>query len=248
MTKYLLFLDECGSHDLAHVDPKWPLFVLVGLLVGETYYTKTLFRRVRALKARHGLRKDTLLHSREIRRQEGDFSFLGDQGRRARFYDDINRLFAGLRVGLYGVVIDKQRLQNLYLIPPNPYDISLSQILSLVCGPPGVLGFRRRNVVRIVAESRGKVEDKQLQAVYQDFRAFGLPSFGSDAVQDRRPKTVQTFFPGRVEFVRKSQVAAGLELTDLAAYPLARAYVNRNWDNPAYRIVAGKLREVVLFP
>lgn len=248
MTDYLLFLDECGSHDLKHVDPKWPVFVLVGLLVGEKYYAKTLFRRVRALKQRHGLRKETLLHSREIRRWEGNFDFLKDERRRQEFYEDINSLFRGLRIGLYAVVIDKRRLQSRYLVAPNPYDVSLSQILSLICGPPGLPGGWRRNVVRITAESRGRVEDKELQAVYQGFRERGLSRFGSDAVQDRRSSTVQALFPGRVEFAPKSRVVAGLELADLAAYPIARSFVNRNFENPAYLVVVEKLRASVLFP
>ena len=34
-TSYLLFIDESGTHDLRNVDPRWPAFVLLGLLVGE---------------------------------------------------------------------------------------------------------------------------------------------------------------------------------------------------------------------
>ena len=67
-TQYLLFIDESGSHDMQNVDPKWPVFVLVGLLVGEKYYAKTFVRRVRALKQRHGLSTSAVLHSRDIRR------------------------------------------------------------------------------------------------------------------------------------------------------------------------------------
>jgi len=35
-TRYLLFLDESGTHDMKFVDPNFPAFVLAGLLVGET--------------------------------------------------------------------------------------------------------------------------------------------------------------------------------------------------------------------
>ncbi len=33
LTRHLLYIDESGGHDLAHVDSNWPIFVLVGLLV-----------------------------------------------------------------------------------------------------------------------------------------------------------------------------------------------------------------------
>jgi hypothetical protein len=76
-TKHLLFLDECGTHDMRSVDPTFPVFVLIGLLVGETYYAKTLVPRVKALKQRHLDNPNAVLHSRDIRRLEGDFFAFG---------------------------------------------------------------------------------------------------------------------------------------------------------------------------
>lgn len=248
-TRHLLFLDESGTHDMRRVDPNWPVFVLVGLLVGEKYYQQVLVRRVRQLKLSHGLPTETVLHSRDIRRCEGPFAFLtqSDEVKQA-FYEDINRLVSELRIRLYSVVIDKRRLQSRFRVPVNPYDVSLSQLLSLVCGPPGIPTVWRPNVVRIMAESRGRREDKQLQHEYQGFRRSGLGSYGAPAVQDRLPVTVQRVFPQRVDFVVKSRVVAGLELADLAAYPIGRAVVNVAWDNPAYLVVARKLKELVIFP
>jgi hypothetical protein len=248
-TNYLLFIDECGTHDMAFVDPKFPVFVLLGLLVGETYYAKTLVRRTKELKHRHLGTDEALLHSKEIRRAEGVFAFLRQsEERRDAFYADVNALFLGARIRLFAVVIDKEGLRRRFLTPLNPYHVSLSQLLSIVLGPPRLPGPNRPKVVRIIAESRGRKEDNQLQREFQTLRASGFSSYGATDVQNRKTTTVQRLYPERIDFVKKAKVVTGLELADLAAYPIARATINRNWENPAAQIVAKKLHELIQFP
>lgn len=247
-TRHLLFLDESGTHDMAKIDARWPIFVLVGLLVGESYYAKTLTPRIRALKRSHGLPTNTVLHSRDIRRWEGSFAFLRDQPAREEFYAALNNLFANARIRLFAVIIDKARLAERWMFPPSPYDVSLSQLLSLVCGPPGIPTPWRPNVVRISAERRGKVEDRDLQSEYQRFRSSGLPSYGAWAVQSRRSTTVARVFPARIDFLPKTRAVGGLELADLAAYPIGRAFVNRDWDHPSYAALDPKIRAWISFP
>ena len=247
-TQRLLFIDESGTHDMQNVDPKWPVFVLVGLLVGEKYYATTFVRRVRNLKRRYDLSTDAVLHSREIRRWEGPFTFLADASARERFYADVNQLIRGLRMTLYAVAIDKRALRRRFLVRISPYDISLSQLLNLVCGPPGTPSSWRPKIARIVAESRGKAEDKQLQAEYQGFGKMGLSSYGAAGVRHRQPRTVHRVFPRRVDFLKKSRVVAGLEVADLVAYPIAQAVVMDRWDGPAYSVLSEKLKTLVVWP
>lgn len=230
------------------IDPNWPIFVIVGLLVGETYYAKTVVPRMKALKKAHGLNPSTPMHSRSIRRWEGEFSFLQDAPRRNALYEGINALIDGLRVRLYAVVIDKVRLQKRFLVQLNPYDVSMSQLLSVICGPPRIVGANRPMVARIIAESRGKVEDRQLQSEYQNFRRGGLSGYGAKGIQYRRRQTVRRLFPERVEFAKKSKAIAGLELADLLAYPIGRAVISQNWDNRAATVAFSKLKELVVFP
>lgn len=246
-TSYLLFLDESGTHDMVHVDEQYPVFVLMGLLVGEKYYQKTLAPRVKKLKSDFGLDKSTVLHSRDIRKQQGAFTFLHDQGLRESFYTRINGLFNS-RFRLYAVGIDKAALARKYLVPLNPYDISMSQLLSTVCGGPGDPGVNRPNVTRIMAESRGKMEDKALQAEFQRLKRAGLPNYGAEGVSSRFPTTVSRQFPSRVHFPPKRHAMAGLELADLAAYPVGRAMVNRTWDNDAFLAMKPRMKSLVVFP
>jgi hypothetical protein len=234
---------------MRNIDASFPVFVLMGLLVGETYYAKTLVPRIKQFKRQHGVGAELCLHSRDIRRREGLFKFLRDDAaRREAFLDGIGTLFTTSRIRLYAVAIDKHRLLERSLLPLNPYDVSLSQLLSVICGPPRAVGSSRPKVGRIIAESRGKREDKELQREYQSLRRLGFATYGATDVQQRRPETVQRLYPDRIDFLRKERAAAGLELADLAAYPIARAVVSQHWASPSVRVVQAKLRQLVLFP
>ena len=109
-------------------------------------------------------------------------------------------------------------------------------------------GTWRPSVARIIAESRGRREDKELQAEYHRFHRSGLWNYGAQGVQKRRASTVRRVFPSKIDFARKSWGIIGLELADLAAYPVGRAVINDNWDNPAVQIIAQKLTGPVVFP
>ncbi|GAH72419.1 unnamed protein product, partial [marine sediment metagenome] len=209
---------------------------------------KTVVRKVKALKRKHGIPRDVPLHSRPIRRWEGWFQFLADKRKRDAFYEDINSLVGGLRMRLYAAAIHKQRWTERFIIPLNPYDVSLNLLLSLSCGPVGLPSRWKPAVSRIIIEGRGRKEDKQLQREYQRLRKHGLSSYGAYEVANRRPLTVTKVFPGTVEFAPKSKVVTGLELADLCAYPIARAIVNSSWENPASRVVATKLAALVVLP
>jgi len=149
---------------------------------------------------------------------------------------------------LYAVAIDKRALSRRFLVRISPYDISLSQLLNLVCGAPPLPSVWRPKISRIIAESRGKTEDKQLQREYQGFRKMGLSSYGAGGVRHRRPRTVHQVFPRRVDFLKKSRVVGGLELADLVAYPIAQAVVMDRWDGPAYSVLSEKLKALVVWP
>ena len=105
-TRHLLFLDESGEHDMQSVNPDWPVFVLVGVLVGEKYYQMSLVPRIKRLKAKYGLSRSVVLHSRDIRRWEGDFQFLCDLKTRQQFMADLSDLIESLRIRLFASVID----------------------------------------------------------------------------------------------------------------------------------------------
>jgi hypothetical protein len=178
-TNHLLFLDECGTHDLTHVDPQFPVFVLAGVLVGERYCTRSVVPRIQSLKRRHRLGATNVLHSRDIRRCHGPFAYLQDnEERKLALYSDINGLFDGLRFRLVASVIDQRRLLRRFICPVNPYEISISQLLSLTCGAPGTPGPSRPRISQIIAENRGKAPDRLLDAEYSRLRRHGSWNYG----------------------------------------------------------------------
>lgn len=241
-TKYLCFIDECGTHDMKTIQTDFPVFTLVGLLVAERYYQKTLVPRVKAFKIKYFGDDDIILHSREIRRLERRFSVLkADVTRKELFYQELNEIIALARLRIYAVVIDKQLLLKRFIFPMNPYDVSLHQQISLICGPPGILGINRPQVSNIIAESRGRDVDHDLQNEYMRIRDYGAKSHGA-RVQNRQGSTIQKLFPSKIQFVKKKVNVIGLQLADLAAYPISRAILNGSWDNPAAQVIATKIK------
>lgn len=150
---------------------------------------KTLVPRLKELKRRHLGNPKAILHSRDIRRLEGPFSGLRQsEQKKQAFYQDLDRFVTEARVRLFAVVVDKRRLKDRFLFSVNPYDVSLSQLMSLACGPPGTPAVNRPNVAKVIAESRGKLEDKELQAEYQRFReaGYGVTALPTCRIGSRR--------------------------------------------------------------
>ncbi|MCP9453062.1 MAG: DUF3800 domain-containing protein [Nitrospira sp.] len=61
----VLFLDESGDHNLAVIDPLYPLFVLGGVIVEQRYAEGPLEDELRDFKRRLFGRDDLVLHTAE---------------------------------------------------------------------------------------------------------------------------------------------------------------------------------------
>jgi hypothetical protein len=240
---YLCFIDECGSHDMSSIQPEFPVFTLVAMLVSEKYYRDTLVPRMKKLKIKYFGDSEVIFHSRDIRRLDKRFSiFRHDQPLKEEFYKELNHSISNARIRYYAVVIDKLQLLQRSLFPLNPYDVSLHQLISLMLGAPGMLGTKRPFVSKIMAESRGKQEDRDLQNEYVRIRDYGTSNYGTK-LQNRQSATIQKLFPDKIQFLKKAQNSIGLQLADLAAYPISRAVMNGSWDNPSAQVIATKLNK-----
>ncbi len=69
----VLFLDESGDHNLAVIDPSYPLFVLGGVIVDARYAEGALEDGLRDFKRRLFGRDDLILHTADITRNRGGF-------------------------------------------------------------------------------------------------------------------------------------------------------------------------------
>jgi hypothetical protein len=160
---FVLFLDESGDHNLLSIDRNFPVFCLAGCIFDRSYYHHTVRPRLDAFKMQFWNTTQVILHSREIRKHQGAFSFLDDRDRRESFYATLNALIQGLEFTILAIVILKQAHLNEYgLQARHPYHLSLEFILERYS-----LAMRRRgreSTGYILAESRGKREDRLLKA------------------------------------------------------------------------------------
>jgi len=89
---YVLFMDETGDHNLRSIDHNFPVFCLAGCIFERRYYHQVVRPRVDAFKKRFWGTTDVILHSRDIRKHQGPFAFLGNAEKRGEFYTALNGL------------------------------------------------------------------------------------------------------------------------------------------------------------
>jgi hypothetical protein len=75
-SRFIGFFDECGDHSMEKIDPDFPLFVLALVVVQRTDYAKQIIPALSALKLRYWNHEGINLHSRDIRKAIGAYSFL----------------------------------------------------------------------------------------------------------------------------------------------------------------------------
>lgn len=126
-------------------------------------------------------------------------------------------------------VIKKQDHRDKYGINANnPYDLAmmfcLERLLSL-------LEEAGQNEAHLVAESRGKKEDRDLELSF-----LKIVSQGTSCNSAERFKRINF----KLHFVSKTMNTIGTQLADLAAYPIARHVLNPKRKDPAYEIVSKK--------
>ncbi|MBK8003902.1 MAG: DUF3800 domain-containing protein [Gemmatimonadetes bacterium] len=85
----VLFLDESGDHNLAVIDPQYPLFVLGGVVVERGYARGELTERLGAFKERLLGRRDLALHTADIVRNRNGFERMKEPAFRQRFLAEL---------------------------------------------------------------------------------------------------------------------------------------------------------------
>ena len=154
----MVFLDEAGDHSLDPVDKDFPVFVLVFLLCEQTDYTNVIIPAFTRFKIDHFGHDGAILHSRDIRKALGDFSFLQVPERREAFHADLNRLMREAPFELIAIAIRKDVHKQRYgSSSRNPYDLALEFGMERLKAYLDELGQRH---VTLLAEARGKNEGR----------------------------------------------------------------------------------------
>ena len=225
----ILFLDESGDHNLAKIDPQYPLFVLGGVIADKEYAEGEMQEAISDFKLRLFGRDDLILHTAGITRNRNGFERLKDTTFRERFYRELNELMVALDYRVVACVIRKQvHLSRYGLAAVDPYLLSLDILVERVCMDIGEIPKSGM----IIAEKRGPTLDRQLELAWLNLRIQGTQYM--QAVQiDRRIQALT--------LRDKAENIAGLQLADLVVTPIGRRVLGKSIKED-YQIIESKFR------
>lgn len=223
-----LFLDESGDHNLAAIDPAYPVFVLGGIIADAAYaegaMTDALNDFKRALFGDTGI----VLHTADIARNRNGFESLRDAGQRARFYRNLNELMRDLEYRVFAGAILKHPYRALYgAFAPDPYLNCFATLVEKFCANV----VQSENGGRIIAEGRDPVLDRQVRERWDDLTTSGTPNCPPEQISGR----IQG-----LDLRRKADNSAGLQLADLVISPIGRHLIGKPRHDD-WRIVEQKL-------
>lgn len=224
-SRLIAFFDECGDHSLTKIDNDFPLFLLAAIVVKRTDYVQHIIPAMGSLKLSFWNHEGINLHSREIRKSKGPFSFMMVPDRRTAFIEHLNTMMAEMPFTLFVAGIKKDQHLNRYgKAATNPYDLALEFALERIVH---LLDQEGETELPCVVESRGKNEDEQLERVF--YRVMSSGTYYRPGEQFRKLKCP-------LVFRSKQDNIAGLQLADLCAHPCARHALRPTQPNRAYDI------------
>jgi Protein of unknown function (DUF3800) len=238
---YIVFVDESGSPTLSPIDPDYPIFVLVFVVVSKNVYADSIQPSIKRMKFEFFGHDMAILHSHDIRKPKGDLSILLNPVVRAKFLTKLDDVIKQADIQIIVQVVDKKNLLKKYARPFDPYNIALRMCIEQLNL------FLRDNkqsgkITHIIAESRGRTEDRELEA---EFTRIGDPSY--DWGLAKKFPILET--PLELRFVEKKINSTGLQLADLMGQPIGRNYLKPGQINHAFDVIKEKIyRQIWRFP
>lgn len=227
--QHLLFIDESGDHGLTYIDPNFPVFVLCGIMFENAQYQK--FREIlNEFKNDFWGSKEVILHSRDIRKCEREFSILFDLKLKENFYEKLNKIIKDAEFKIISVAINKEEYIKKYgKLSKDPYEISLSFLIERSIF---YLDSRRQKSLKIIIEKRGKKEDTSLNSHFNRIHSNGTYYLNKNRMKQ---------YDLTVEFKSKIENINGLQLADLIAYPIAKHVIKPESVNFAFDLIEDKI-------
>ncbi len=225
-SRFIAFLDECGDHSMERIDRDFPLFVLAVVIVERNSYVEEIVPRLNHFKLNYWDHEGINLHSRDIRKAEGPFSILQNPERRKRFLTELTTLMEELPYTLFVVGIHKQRHRERYKDHArNPYKLALTFAFERISH---FLKQRDEKHLPVIAEARGKNEDRDLEAAFYKLLAEGTYFIGPERFNR---------FCCPLLFENKKKNICGIQLADLCAYPSVRHILRPEQTNSAFEVI-----------
>ncbi|MGH9403310.1 MAG: DUF3800 domain-containing protein [Terriglobia bacterium] len=225
----IIFLDEAGNLNLDLKDEDFPIFAVTLLVCNQDEYCRSIVPAFLEFKIKHFGHEAVILHSRDIRKAQKDFGFLTNRERREAFLEELSALMGQLTYRWITTVIRKQQHRERYgMAAQNPYDLALTLCLERLLP---LLEEERQQQVCILAEARGKLEDKELELSF-----LRTVNNGTYYVSRERFRAVNF----GLRFAEKARNVTGNQMADLIVYPIARHVLDPQKPNLAYDTVAAK--------
>lgn len=224
---YYLFIDESGDHGIVNYNKDFPILNLTGILTSSEEYT-LIKESMNKCKIDFFGNSEIILHSRDIRRRLPPFDKSGG-GEKILFYENINNFFNN-KFLIISTLIDKEKLIKKYSQPTKEtYEFAFLLILERV-----LLSLKNKKCdsLKIIIESRGKKEDKELNQFYEKIYSNGHKFI--NRTQLAKLKT-------SIDFHKKKLNINGLQLADLASYPISVHYLYKERENISFEYVKRRL-------
>lgn len=210
---------------------------LTGCIIETDEYDRSFVPEVDAIKRKHFLSNQVILHRKEIINKEGSFWRLRDPQKEQEFNTDILTFLKDQNYTIITVVLDKlSHILHYGKFAYHPYHYCLDVILERYCG---FLRFYNSKG-DIITESRGGTEDRKLKEVYQKFYNNGN--------QFQKPEFYQTFLTTKeIKIKPKAANIAGVQIADLIAFPSKQRILieNSRVPEPDRNIFGGKVCEAI---
>jgi len=237
--KYRMYVDEVGNSDLgASHDPNHRYLSLTGVILEIGYVASVVFPAIEGLKQRYfGSHPDdpVILHRKELVNKKPPFDSLLAPETETAFNEDLLDLLRSLSYSVITVVIDKLDHSERYTIWRfDPYHYCLTVLVECY-----VLWLQSHKAVGdVMAESRGGKEDRRLKDSFE--RAY---LHGSDFLQP--DAFARCLTSQQLKVKAKANNIAGLQLTDLIAYPSYRATLARHSQQALPANFGGRIAEIL---
>lgn len=206
---YRLYIDESGDHRYHRSQIVAKRYLgLTGIILNKDIYVKDVIPRIEKIRSYFYTDYDDKppLHLSDIMAAKGSFIALKDKTIRQQFDADFLSLIKEVDYRIISIVVDKNQHEDKYLKPRHPYQWGLWCMLERYCN-----FLRLKNSSGdVMAEARGKKEDRELQEVFTNFYNSNSEFASSVNIQLRLADDV-------IKFRNKIHLICGLELADLLA-------------------------------
>lgn len=215
-------MDESGDHVFRDTEslakPPHRFLALIGCMLkrGENYVQFS--DRLEALKREH-FKKDVddphetiILHREEIIKKSGEFWPLRNDEKKKAWEEAFLRFLGETDCKIIISIVDKLRLKQTYPAPWHPYHLAFTYLLQRYV-------FELNHINRrgdVMAESRGREEDKLLENAYQHVYTHG------DIARNSAKVYQQALTSREIKLKKKYKNIAGLQLADLLVNPLKK--------------------------